>query len=93
MITAEIERLKREGIDKKEFEIAYKSAWAGAVVRTEGNSTAVSAMIDCAMYGEGLFDQLKVLKELTVDDVYEALSRIDTSRAVLSVINPKAKGE
>lgn len=93
MITAEIERLKRDGIDKKEFEIAYKSAWAGAVVRTEGNSTAVSAMIDCAMYGEGLFDQLKVLKELTINDVAEALDRIDTSRAVLSVINPKNKGE
>lgn len=93
MISEEIERLKREGIDKLEFEISYKSAWAGAVARTEGNSSAVSAMIDCAMYGEGLFDQLKVLKELTVNDINEALSRIDTKAAVLSVINPNTKGE
>lgn len=93
MITEEIERLKRDGIDKKEFEIAYKSAWAGTIARTEGNSTAVGAMIDCAMYGEGLFDQLKILKELTLCDVSEALSRIDTKKCVLSVINPNVKGE
>ncbi len=86
MITDEIERLKRDGIDQKEFEIAYKNAWACTITRTEGNSTAVSAMIDCAMYGEGLFDQLKVLKGITLDDINEALWRIDTNKCVLSVI-------
>lgn len=87
-IKCEVERLKKEGISKEEFDITVKNAWGNAVTRTQGNSNAVSAMVECAMFGDKLFDELEILKSITLDDVYEALARFDNGNCVLSVILP-----
>ena len=91
LIKAEVERLKIEGIDQKEFELAQKDAWGQAVTRTDGNQSAAMALIDCAMFGDGLFDELKILKEITVSDLETALKRLNPAGCVLSVINPAKK--
>ena len=38
-----------------------------------------------------LFDDVKYLKAITVDDVYKRLARLDDDKTVLSVIVPKEK--
>lgn len=88
MIKAEINRLKTQGIDKREFQISKKAMWGQLVSRTEENASVVSAMVECAIYGGGLFDSLQILNDLTVSDIELALDRLSDDRCVLSVINP-----
>ena len=46
-------------------------------------------MVDCAMAGGNLFDDIKYLKSVTAEDVYKRLLLLDKEKTVLSVINPK----
>ena len=50
-------------------------------------------MVDCAMNDSGLFDEIKYLRSVTVEDVYKRLSLLDNDKTVLSVINPKEGNE
>ena len=43
------------------------------------------------MFGYNLFDEIKYLKSVTVEDVYKRLSLLDGEKTVLSVIKPKNK--
>lgn len=87
-IKAEVERLKTEGIDKKLFS-AVKCGMYGNAVRLYNNVESIAMqMVDCAISESGLFDEIKYLKAITVDDVYKKLLQLDNEKTVLSVINP-----
>ena len=61
----------------------------GEAVRAMGSVESVAMqLVNCAMGGHGLFDELKYLKAVTPEDVYKRLSLLDGEKAVLSVINP-----
>lgn len=84
----EVERLKAEGIDKKLFS-AVRCGMYGNAVRMFGNVESIAMQLaDCAMNGSGLFDCIKYLKSVTVEDVYKRLNMLDNEKTVLSVINP-----
>lgn len=84
----EVERLKAEGIDKKLFS-AVRCGMYGNAVRMFGNVESIAMQLaDCAMNGSGLFDGIKYLKSVTVEDVYKRLNMLDNEKTVLSVINP-----
>lgn len=87
-IKAEVERLKTEGIDKKLFS-AVRCGMYGNAIRMYNNVESISMqMVDCAISESGLFDEIKYLKAITVDDVYKKLLQLDNKKTVLSVINP-----
>lgn len=84
----EVERLKAEGIDKKLFS-AVRCGMYGNAVRMFGNVESIAMQLaDCAMNGSGLFDGIKYLKSVTVEDIYKRLNMLDNEKTVLSVINP-----
>lgn len=88
-IKAEIERLKIEGIDKKLFS-AVRCGMYGNAIRLFGNVESIAMqLVDCAMSDSGLFDEIKYLKSVTLEDVRKVLETLDGERAVLSVITPK----
>jgi hypothetical protein len=48
--------------------------------------------VDCAVNDSCLFDDIKYLKSITVNDVYKRLELLESDKTVLSVIVPKKRG-
>lgn len=90
-IRNEVERLKTEGIDKKLFSAVRCGMYGDAIRRFNNVEGIAMQLIDCAMFGYNLFDEIKYLKSVTVEDVYKRLSLLDGDKTVLSVIKPKNK--
>ena len=87
-IKAEIARIKAEGIDKKLFS-AVRSGMYGNAIRTFNSVEGIAMqMVDCAMFGSSLFDEIKALKSATVEDVLKRLTLLEDEKSVLSVIKP-----
>ena len=88
-IKAEVERLKTDGIDKKLFN-AVRSGMYGSAIRLFNNVESIAMqLVECAMSDCGLFDEIKYLKAVTLEDVQKKLLQLDCDNTVLSVINPK----
>lgn len=90
-IGKEVERLKTEGIDKKLFSAVRCGMYGDAIRRFNNVEGIAMQLVDCAMFGYNLFDEIKYLKSVTVEDVYKRLSLLDGDKTVLSVIKPKNK--
>ncbi len=87
-IKAEMERLKAEGIDKKLFSAVRCGMYGNAIRLFNSVESIAMQMVDCAMTDCGLFDEIKYLKSVTIDDVQRKLMQFSPENAVLSVINP-----
>lgn len=87
-IKAEVSRLKEEGINKKLFS-AVRSGMYGSAIRLFNSVESIAMqLVDCAMNDTGLFDEIKYLKSITVEDVFKRLNLLDNDKTVLSIINP-----
>ena len=87
-IKEEIERLKAEGLDKKLFSAVKCGLYGDAVRRFDSVESIVSGFTECAMNKTELFDEIKLLKSVTADDVYRHLDIFCADNSVLSVIKP-----
>ena len=87
-IKAEIERLKAEGIDKKLFAAVRCGMYGNAIKSFNSVESIAMQMVDCAMFDNSLFDDIKYLKAVTAEDVFRRLLEIDTEKSVLSAILP-----
>lgn len=88
-IKAEVERIKRDGIDDELFEAARRSLYGAAVKRYNTVEGIVMSLVDCAMFENGPFDDIEILKNLKKSDVMERLALLNPENTVLSVIVPK----
>ncbi len=87
-IKAEISRIKEEGINKKLF-AAIRSGLYGNVIRSFNSVENITMqLVDCAMNNTNLFDEIKYLKSVTIEDVLKRLVLLENDKTVLSVINP-----
>lgn len=91
-IKKEVKSLILNGIDKKLLSAVKKAAYGDAVKRFDNTENIVSDMMDCAISGGGLFDELEILKQIHEKDIIECLKKMTEEAHVLSVINPKKKG-
>lgn len=87
-IKAEVERLLVDGIDKKLFSAVRCSMYGNNIRSFDSVEGIAMRMVDCAMSNTGLFDDIKYLKSVTVDDVVRKLKTLCDEKSVLSVINP-----
>ncbi len=88
-IKSEVERLKAEGIDKKLFN-AVRAGMYGSAIRLFNNVESIAMqLVECATTDCGLFDEIKYLKSVTLEDVQKKLAQLDCENTVLSVIKPK----
>ena len=90
-IKAEVNRLKEEGLNKKLFAAVRSGLYGDAIRGFNSIESIAMGLVDCAMNDTELFDELKYLKSITVDDVYKRLARLSDDKTVLSVIVPKEK--
>ncbi len=85
----EIEKAKKNGLDKSRFEALKKSCY-GEQIREFNNVEAVATnMINAAMDGIDTFDAVETIAEITLDDVFKRLDDLKPELSVLSVIEPK----
>ena len=87
-IHAEIERIKAEGIVKKLFSAIRRGMYGNAIRLFNSVESIAMQMVDSAMSDCCLFDEIKYLKSVTIDDVYRKLLQFSPEKSVLSVINP-----
>ena len=90
-IKEEITRLKEEGLNKKLFNAVRSNCYGNAIRNYNSIESIAMDLVDCAMSGHELFDEIKCLKSITVDDVFKRLAVLDNDKTVLSVIVPKEK--
>ncbi len=88
-IKNEVERLRTEGIDKKLFSAVRAGMYGNAIRLFNSVEGIAMQMVDCAMNETELFDDIKYLKAVTVEDVQKRLSLLDNDNTVLSVILPQ----
>lgn len=87
-IKNEINRLREEGVSKKLFS-AVKCAMYGDLVRRFNSvENLAMSLTECAMYGYSLFDEIKMVKSVSYDDVMKRFDIFENQNAVLSVIKP-----
>ena len=86
-ILKETDRIKTEGMDRSLYENIKKYTY-GSAVRELGNPEAVSSLMINSYFSDvSPFDSLKILSEMTYDDVMKCISeRLDPEKAVLSVV-------
>ena len=87
-IEQEIERLINEGIDDELFQAIKRSQYGALVKRFDRNESIVMEMVECAISGGDIFDQINVIKEITQKDVTQRLKNLKKESSVLSVILP-----
>ncbi len=92
-IKAEIARIREDGIDKKLFSAVKCGMYGAAIRRFNSVSGIAMQLVDCAMDETNLFEELKLLKTVTADDVYRRLDVFTDENAVLSVITPKKEDD
>ena len=87
-IKAEINRLREEGVSKKLFS-AVKCAMYGDMVRRFNSvENLTMSLTECAINDYSLFDEIKMVKSVSYDDVMKRFDIFDDENAVLSVIKP-----
>lgn len=87
-IKKEIARLKVEGIDKKLFTAVRAGMYGNAIRLFDSVEGIAMQMVDSAMTDSGVFDNIKFLKSVTIEDVYKRLQKLEDETSVLSVILP-----
>ncbi len=87
-IKAEIIRIKEEGINKKLFAAIRSGLYGNAIRSFNSVENITMQFVDCAMNNTNLFDEIKYLKSVTVEDVLKRLALLENDKTVLSVINP-----
>ena len=85
----EVLRLKKEGISAELFSAVKRSMYGSAVKLWRNVEGIAMQLVECAMNDYGLFDELEIIKNITIEDVTEKLNSLNCENTVLSVINPK----
>ena len=88
-ILLEFENIRENGIDKRLFSAAKHSLYGDAIRRLNSVESVCMQFTECAISGFELFDEIKVLKAVTSDDIYRRLDVFTRSNAVLSVVKPQ----
>lgn len=86
-LTDEIERVKAEGLDRSLYDSIKKSTY-GILIMESNNAEAVAAnLISAFMSGVEPYDSIKILSEMTYDDVQKTLNeRFDINNLTISVV-------
>ncbi len=87
-IKAEINRLRLEGVGKKLFSAVKCGMYGNMVRRFNSVENLAMSLTECAMYDFGLFDEIKMVKSVSYDDVMKRFDVFDDENTVLSVIKP-----
>ena len=87
-IKAEINRLREDGVSKKLFSAAKCAMYGDLVRRFNSVENLAMSLTECAMCGYSLFDEIKMVKSVSYDDVMKRFDVFNDENSTLSVIKP-----
>lgn len=87
-IKGEINRIKKNGIDKKLFAAVKNAAYGDAVRSFQSTEGIVMQFVNGAVSGYNIFDEIKYIKSVSSEDILRCLNEFDVTNRVLSVIDP-----
>lgn len=87
-IAAEFRRLKEEGIDPAAFETVRRKLYGRSVMRFNGVESVAMGLVEAAMQGNRLFDELEIYRMAKPEDLTGRLDIFDEEKSALSVILP-----
>lgn len=88
-IRAEIEKAKTNGIDPELFEITKKAFYGGRVSKLGNVENVASSMMNSHFVGCDAFEALKIISELSLSDIENALSKqLLEKYSSISVVTP-----
>ena len=88
-IQDEISRMRREGIDRSDFERIKKSYYGRYLMNFNHIENIADQLVECAYAGRGLFDDIDVYRSVTVQALEKRLAdQMLADRCSLSVILP-----
>ena len=86
-INEEIEKLKKTGVDEKDFERIKKKHYGSFIINFNDVDSIANSLVGAYFNGEGLFDQLEVLESTTAEDINNRLrSAFAVENSSMSVI-------
>lgn len=88
-IFAEIERLRKEGLDRERFE-NYKKAIYGMMVKSfENSENCVTMLINADFLGIEAFDEIETYAEMTFEDITNGLDEyFNFDKSAISIVEP-----
>ncbi|MBQ6380597.1 MAG: insulinase family protein [Clostridia bacterium] len=93
---AEVERVRREGIDRALFDCVMKDMYGTMIKSFNAVEDIASEMMESEIGGYGFFEELALYQSLTVEDIEKRLqTKYNTEYAAISLIVPQeaeAKG-
>lgn len=86
-IQAEIERVRREGLDPAAFECARRKLYGRFVMAFNDIEELANEMIAAEFRGGGLFDEAQLLREIALDEITQRLqTTLQKQYSALSVV-------
>ena len=85
-INNEIEKMKKQGIDKETFDRIKKKHYGGFIMNFNDIDSLANALIGGYFNGDGLYDQLEVLESITLEDINNRLNAINIENSSMSII-------
>lgn len=87
IIKQHISKLKKDGLEKSDFEISKKSVYGDAVSALNSVSSISNAIADYHFNGNELFSYIDAIADATFDDISSRLSEmLDVNNCTLSVV-------
>lgn len=87
-IEAELERFRKEGIPKEDFERSKRAIYGENVAALNSVSNIANSLINFSFKNREMFTYIDALAALKIEDVAEKLEALRSERSVLSVIRP-----
>ena len=85
-INKEIEKMKKQGVDKETFDRIKKKHYGGFIMNFNDIDSLANALIGGYFNGDGLYDQLEVLESITLEDINNRLNAINIENSSMSII-------
>ena len=90
-IKEEIYSVLKNGIDAELFEAIKRDSFGDTIKRYNSVNNIAMMFIDAAVSNYNIFDEIEILREITLEEVLKHIEIFDENKAVLSVISPKEK--
>lgn len=86
-IIKEIENAKVNGLDREHFEVLKKANYGSAIREFNNVEAVANSLISSQFAGVSMFDTVKIISEMTYEDVQKCLcERFDISKVAISIV-------
>ena len=84
-----IKKIKSEEVDLEKFNLVKKKKIGYTEFSADNLNSSYRRIIEHSLYGEELYTDLKILKDITPDDIKEFLNILSDEKQVVSIVKSK----